>query len=472
LGQEGWSLPKITFYYMAVDTGLWLGIRLMLGLYPGYGLIAPDELRRQTYGTMATLAITTLFAFAFQSGGQLSRLLIAISFVERLVAAPLARHFVKWALMRVGLWGKPVVVIGAGETGRHLVRMLKEEWGLGLRPISAFDFRLVREGGRILDDPSGAVRKGGKALENVPCGSQPLRVFEWRAGLMSEVGSEEYLAAKALRRAKERGIDTAILAMPHASEENLLTCVGVARRNFKHMIVIPNLGGVTTSAVTARNLAGTFGVEVKHNLLDPWALTAKKVLDLTATFIGGGVLVPVFAVITLAVWVDSRGAVFYWTNRIGKDEKPFSCLKFRTMVPDAEVKLERMLEEDPKLKEEYRTYHKLRDDPRITRVGRILRKTSLDELPQLWNVLRGEMSLVGPRPYLARESEEVGESQEEILRVPPGMTGLWQVSGRSHTSFEERVRMEVNYVRDWSVWLDLILLARTVKILVFNRRAY
>jgi lipopolysaccharide/colanic/teichoic acid biosynthesis glycosyltransferase len=142
------------------------------------------------------------------------------------------------------------------------------------------------------------------------------------------------------------------------------------------------------------------------------------------------------------------------------------------MARDAEAKLERLLEEDPKLREEYLTYHKLRDDPRVTRVGRFLRKTSLDELPQLWNVLRGEMSLVGPRPYLPRESEEVGESQEEILRVPPGMTGPWQVSGRSHTSFEERVRMDDNYVRNWSVWLDLILLARTVEILLLNRRAY
>jgi Undecaprenyl-phosphate galactose phosphotransferase WbaP len=473
LGQQGWSLLEIAFYYMAVDTGLWLGIRLMSGLYPGYGLPAPDELRRQTYGTVATLAITTLFAFAFQSGGQLSRLLIAICFVERLLAAPLVRHFVKWALMTVRLWGKSVVVIGAGDTGRNLMQMLREEWGLGLRPISAFDFRMFRGGGRVLDNPSDAVRKGGKASEDVPYGSHPIRVFKrGRAGLMVEVGSKGGTVANALRRAKARGIDTAILAMPHVSRECLLIYVGVARRSFKHMIVIPDLVGVTTSAVTVRNLAGIFGVEVKHNLLDPWALRTKRAMDLAATFAGVVVLVPLLAVIALVVWVDSRGAILYWAHRMGKDEKHFSCPKFRTMVPNAEAKLERMLQEDPRLREEYLTYHKLRDDPRVTRVGRFLRKTSLDELPQLWNVLRGEMSLVGPRPYLPRESKEVGESQEEILRVPPGMTGPWQVSGRSHTSFEERVRMEDNYVRDWSVWLDLILLARTVEIVLFNRRAY
>jgi lipopolysaccharide/colanic/teichoic acid biosynthesis glycosyltransferase len=474
LGQQGWSLLEITFYYMAVDTGLWLGIRLMSGLYSGYGLTAPDELRRQTYGTVATLAITTLFAFAFQSGGQLSRLLIAICFVERLLVAPLVRHFVKWALMRVGLWGKPVVVIGAGETGRYLVQMLKEEWGLGLRPISAFDFSLLGERGRRLEGPSYSVRhEGGKASEDAPHNSHRPRVLErWRAGEMIEMGSKGGSVANALGRAKERGIDTAIFAMPHVRRENLLTYVAVARRSFEHVIVIPNLGGVTSSAVTARNLAGTFGVEVKHNLLDPWALRTKRALDLVGTVAGAVFVVPLLIVISVAVRVDSRGAVLYRAQRMGKDDKSFSCLKFRTMALDAEEKLEGLLEENPKLREEYLTYHKLRDDPRITRVGRFLRKTSLDELPQLWNVLRGEMSLVGPRPYLHRESEEVGESQEEILRVPPGMTGPWQVAGRSHTSFEERVRMDDHYVRDWSVWLDLILLACTIKILLFRRQAY
>jgi lipopolysaccharide/colanic/teichoic acid biosynthesis glycosyltransferase len=472
LGQQGWSLLEITFYYMAVDTGLWLGIRLMSGLYSGYGLTAPDELRRQTYGTVATLAITTLFAFAFQSGGQLSRLLIAICFVERLLVAPLVRHFVKWALMRVGLWGKPVVVIGVGEMGGYLVRRLKVEWALGLRPISAFDFRLVRERGRVMDFPSDGVFEGVVDPADAARGSRTQQAYARRADSTIEKGINRGIVANTLRRAKERGIDTAIFAMPHVRRENLLTYVAVARRSFEHVIVIPNLGGVTSSAVTARNLAGTFGVEVKHNLLDPWALRTKRALDLVGTVAGAVFVVPLLIVISVAVRVDSRGAVLYRAQRMGKDDKSFSCLKFRTMALDAEEKLEGLLEENPKLREEYLTYHKLRDDPRITRVGRFLRKTSLDELPQLWNVLRGEMSLVGPRPYLHRESEEVGESQEEILRVPPGMTGPWQVAGRSHTSFEERVRMDDHYVRNWSVWLDLILLARTVEILLFNRRAY
>jgi Undecaprenyl-phosphate galactose phosphotransferase WbaP len=229
---------------------------------------------------------------------------------------------------------------------------------------------------------------------------------------------------------------------------------------------------VTNSAVVARNLAGIFGVEIKHNLLDPWALRAKRLLDLVATIIGGTLISPLLLVISVLVWAETRGSILYKAQRMGQDGRHFSCLKFQTMVPEAEDVLQRIIEENPKIREEYLTYHKLRDDPRVTRIGRFLRKSSLDELPQLWNVLRGEMSLVGPRPYLPRESERIGAAQKEILRVPPGITGLWQVAGRSHTSFSERVQMDAYYVRDWSVWLDLVLLARTIKILISSRTAY
>jgi undecaprenyl-phosphate galactose phosphotransferase len=195
-------------------------------------------------------------------------------------------------------------------------------------------------------------------------------------------------------------------------------------------------------------------------------------MDLLATTVGGVFVLPIILVLCLLVWLETRGSIFYADKRLGKDAKLFPCLKFQTMVPDAEALLQRMLATDEELREEYRTYHKLRNDPRVTHVGRFLRKTSLDELPQLWNVLRGEMSLVGPRPYLPRESAEIGSTQKEILRVMPGMTGPWQVSGRNDTSFQERVSMDASYVHNWSMWIDIVLVARTVKILVFRAGAY
>ena len=188
--------------------------------------------------------------------------------------------------------------------------------------------------------------------------------------------------------------------------------------------------------------------------------------------VGGLFVLPLIAMLALLVRLESRGSVFYAGKRMGRDGKLFSCLKFRTMVPDAEDLLEKVLAENQEAREEYLAYHKLRDDPCVTRVGRFLRKTSLDELPQLWNVLRGEMSLVGPRPYLPRESTDIGMTKSEILRVTPGITGPWQVAGRNHATFAERVQMDVSYVSDWSVWLDLALLLRTVSVLVFGRGAY
>jgi Undecaprenyl-phosphate galactose phosphotransferase WbaP len=198
----------------------------------------------------------------------------------------------------------------------------------------------------------------------------------------------------------------------------------------------------------------------------------KRALDLIATVLGGALILPLLLLLSGLVWLESRGPVFYRAQRLGRDGKLFSCLKFRTMIPDAESVLQRMLKEDPRAREEYLKYHKLRDDPRVTRIGHFLRKTSLDELPQLWNVLRGEMSLVGPRPYLPRETAEIGATQSEILRVCPGITGPWQVGGRSDTSFSERITIDACYVRNWSIWLDLVILARTVRVLLFERYAY
>ncbi len=414
---------------------VWVGINALLGLYPGYGLDAAETLRRQTYSVGATLAITAVFALAFQIGDALSRLLLGLGFLILLLVAPLARYLVKWSMMKFELWGNPVAILGAAEAGAQLVRGLQREWGLGFKPAAFFNFRLAPVGG---------------VLEGVLC---------------------RETVADALGVARKHGIDTVIFAMPDVDREYLAECVEATSFHFRRVILVPDLLQVTTSAVVARDLAGIFGVEIKHNLLDPWALRAKRMLDLAVTIVGTLIL-PLLLVISFLVWVDSRGSVFYAAQRVGRDGKLFSCLKFRTMVPEAETMLHRMLEESPETRGEYLEFHKLRKDPRVTRIGRFLRKTSLDELPQLWNVFRGEMSLVGPRPYLPRESEKVGTAQKDILRVPPGITGLWQVAGRSHTSFSERVQMDAYYVRNWSVWLDLVILARTVKALFFSRTAY
>lgn len=188
----------------------------------------------------------------------------------------------------------------------------------------------------------------------------------------------------------------------------------------------------------------------------------KRTVDITASAAALLLLSPVFLVTSLAIRKDSDGPAMFTQKRIGKDGKLFEIYKFRTMVPDADKKLFEMLEKDEKAREEYKLNKKLKNDPRITKVGNFLRKTSIDELPQLINVLKGDMSLVGPRPYLPREIDDMGSYYDTIIESKPGITGLWQVSGRSNTTFEERLHFDKEYNEKKSFTYDMGLLVKTV----------
>lgn len=410
-------------------------LRAVVGLYPGYGKNAAYELRRQSYATLGALTIASTGFVVLKAHG-VGRVVLIAGFLALLIVAPLVRQLVKWRLKRARLWGKPVVVFASGEQGSGVAALLERQWGLGYDPAAVFASHPGQDRSHY------------------------------------EATPDEDSLQTATLLSRKFGIDTVIFAMPQTGREHLARLVHWASFDFRHVTVVPNLDGIVNSAAVARDLGGVFGVEIRYNLLDPWARRIKRALDLFAIATGGVFALPLLLVLCLLVRLESGGPVLYTDKRMGRNGEHFPCLKFRTMISNAEDELRRILEEDPEARAEYARYHKLREDPRVTRVGRFLRKTSLDELPQLWNVLKGEMSLVGPRPYLPRESEAIGATQSDILRVYPGMTGPWQVSGRSNTSFEDRVRMDAHYVRNWSIWLDLVLLTRTVKALVSERSAF
>ena len=433
LGRE--PLSGITIASSVPYVVMWVGLRASLGLYPGYGLGQVEELRRQTFALLATLGITLAFAFASQLGDSLSRLLLFAWSLGLLVAAPTARYFVKWVMMRLGLWGKLVVIFGAREAGAHLLKVLQQEWQLGFKPVGAFHNHQVPTEGALKGVPY-----GGTLVDGVPV-------------------------------SQEHGIDTAIFAMPHVRRDHLAELVDLASTSFRYVIVMPDLGGVTNSAVVARDFAGNFGVEIKYNLLDPWARRIKGILDLSATVVGGLLISPLLLAIVILIKLDSSGPAFYGHRRLGIEGHHFRCWKFRTMYTNAEQLLDEYLQGNPSLRAEWEQNFKLRNDPRVTRVGRFLRKTSLDELPQLWNVLRGEMSLVGPRPIVDAEVPKYGRVYKMYQRIKPGMSGFWQVSGRSDTGYAERVKLDAYYVQNWSVWLDLVILTRTVWCVVLGRGA-
>uniref|UniRef100_A0A7V4FGL3 Sugar transferase n=2 Tax=candidate division WOR-3 bacterium TaxID=2052148 RepID=A0A7V4FGL3_UNCW3 len=198
----------------------------------------------------------------------------------------------------------------------------------------------------------------------------------------------------------------------------------------------------------------------------------KRYLDLLLLFFVFITVVPLFLLIFLAIKLSSRGPLFYKHKRVGKNGRPFYVYKFRTMVDGAEALLPKILKNNPQAREEFENGYKLKNDPRVTPIGKILRKTSLDELPQLINILRGEMSFVGPRPIVEEEKVKYGEYLPLLLKEKPGLTGLWQVSGRNNLSYEERVALDMEYIRKKSLRLDIKIILKTIPVLFSGNGAY
>jgi Undecaprenyl-phosphate galactose phosphotransferase WbaP len=220
------------------------------------------------------------------------------------------------------------------------------------------------------------------------------------------------------------------------------------------------------------DLNGMPALRMRDQLSLLWPRIIKRAIDTILALTVGILCLPLIALIAIAVKVTSPGPLFYSQRRIGQDGKHFFAWKLRTMVCNADAVLQKYLEQNPEAQAEWEQDHKLKNDPRVTWIGCVLRKTSLDELPQLWNVLRGEMSLVGPRPIVDAEISKYGEVFQGYMRVLPGITGLWQVSGRNNTTYDERVSLDAYYVRNWSIWLDLHILFRTVRVVLLREGAY
>jgi exopolysaccharide biosynthesis polyprenyl glycosylphosphotransferase len=234
------------------------------------------------------------------------------------------------------------------------------------------------------------------------------------------------------------------------------------------MIVVPNLADISAKRLEVRPVAGLPLVDVER----PQAIPATRWLKRSVDFVGSlallTLLAPVMAAVALAIKFEDGGPVLFRQVRVGRGGEVFNCLKFRSMVTDAEARLAALTA----LNEGAGPLFKMTNDPRITRIGRVIRRYSLDELPQLWNVLRGDMSLVGPRPALTRETAEYDDDTRRRLEVRPGLTGLWQVSGRSRLSWDDTVRLDLYYVDNWSMTQDLVILAKTAKAVVGSDGAY
>ncbi|WP_273844379.1 sugar transferase [Rubrobacter calidifluminis] len=273
-----------------------------------------------------------------------------------------------------------------------------------------------------------------------------------------------------LRRAlEESGAKLVLLAgAERLPDDNLLDTLRSVRLRGVQMRVVPGALGLMRLRPLVSQSMGVPVFDVRYPQLDNFQRTLKRTLDLTLSATGLIVLLPLFALIALAIKLDSPGPVLFRQERVGADEKIFTCYMFRSMYEGAEEQQEELEEAN----EADGILFKIRDDPRVTRVGRFLRRWSIDELPQLWNVLKGEMSLVGPRPLPLRDHGRTREAHKKRLAVMPGMTGYWQINGRESLSFEEMVRLDLHYIENWSLSFDIKIIILTIGAVLRRKGAY
>lgn len=382
------------------------------------------------FSAVGIFAISSVGKF----GDEISRTVTTLMGAGAVIALPAIRMSAKGALRKAGLLKRKVLVLGAGETGRLVVRALAKEPNFGYEVKGFLD-----------DDPS----KLGTRVD----------------GIKVHRGVDS--AGKYLRQC---GITDLVIAMPGAGKDRLQRLISRFQHSVDRILFVPDIFGMAVMGTSLQHFfeEQAFALEVKNNLARPVNYYTKRAFDYAVGLLLLALLSLPLLVIAVLIKATSRGPVIYSQARVGKNRKSFVCYKFRTMYGDAEERLEEMLRNDAGARAEYKTYWKLRDDPRVTPLGRVLRRTSVDELPQLLNVLKGDMSLVGPRPYLGREEKYFEEHSYIIQGVLPGITGLWQVSGRSNTNYEYRVALDSWYVRNWNLWLDVVILLRTVKV-VFRK---
>ena len=407
----------------------------IMKLYPGISLAPAEEVRGFTIASFfshASIVISRYIQFEV-----IDSVFIAFifSFVFSTVVMMICRDIMHILMSRFKMKGIPAVIFGAGTTGRLVVDRLLQAKKVGYMPVI------------ILDDNPWA----GDSYRDIPI------IRDTRLGP---------------ELVKRYHIKMAIMAMPNLDQAGMTRMINYSVSAFRYNVLIPDFFSINNIWMAVRDFDGILGLATSHRLKMYWNLAIKRFLDVVFVSLGGIIILPFLLLIALFIKISSPGPVLYGHKRLGLNGKHFNAYKFRSMVQDADQRLESVLAANPRHREEWDSSHKLKDDPRVTVIGRILRRTSFDEFPQLINILKGEMSLVGPRPVTDPELEKYGENARRILTVKPGLTGLWQVSGRSDTDYAERVSYDLYYLQSWSVWLDLWIIYRTPGVIFKGKGAY
>jgi undecaprenyl-phosphate galactose phosphotransferase len=428
------KFPQIDFTFFGLVFPVWLSFFAYEGLYSKRFAFWDEVKMLWKVVFFSTVGVFSIL-YLGKVGEQVSRTVIVVMGLISFAIIPIIRTSAKKILMRIGLLKSKVLILGAGKTGELILNALKRDKNFGLNVVGFLD-----------DDPE----KKGKKI----------------GGIKIHSGVDK--AEKYIGRC---GIEDIVIAMPGCKKERFISLINKLQHKTQNILLIPDLFGIS---VLGTNLQHFFqeqaiGLEVKNNLAQPANILLKKFFDIVVSCALLIVLAIPMIIIGVLIRINSKGPALYSQERIGKNDKRFRCYKFRTMFSDAETKLNSLLETNEDAQNEWHHHWKLQEDPRITKIGRFLRETSLDELPQIFNVLKGNMSLVGPRPVTRREIDEYYKEEANLcFGVTPGVTGLWQVSGRSNTGYDYRIALDSWYVRNWNLWLDIVILFKTVKV-VLNR---
>jgi len=429
-GFSFWSFLTYWLYFPIFVLIVWI-----MHLYPGVALAPAEETRG--FATASLLTHISIINARYIEFGTIDSVYVAyvVSFLFSVIILMICRGAAHSIISFTKMRGIPAVIFGAGHTGRLVVdRMLKAN-RIGYEPVLILD-----------DDPD-----SGDSYRNIPIIHDTL------------LGPE--LVAR-------YNIKMAIVAMPNLNQAEMTRMINYSVSAFRYNVLIPDFFSINNIWMSVRDFGGVLGFATSHKLKMYWNIAIKRILDVGLVVFGGIVILPFLLFIALLVKVSSPGPVLYAHKRLGLNGKSFKAYKFRSMVLDADKKLETILNADPRLSAEWKKTQKLKNDPRVTSIGKFLRRTSFDEFPQLINILKGDMSLVGPRPVTEPELEKYGENAQRILTVKPGLTGLWQISGRSDTDYAERVSYDLYYLQSWSVWIDLWILYRTPAVIFKGKGAY
>ncbi len=400
------------------------------GMYPGFGRTAVEEMRQIFYSLLLGYAVLGMAVYLQKIGPNFPRTIFVMGWAFACLLNLAIRIIIRNRGSLLAWWGIPVIILGPVEELRDVIRRLLQCRRLGLKPILLLDEETDTPLQHILGVP----------------------IIHLRSQ-MEEIASTNKISYAVLVESTN----------PYRTSEQPGSRPDIRwlSKFFPTVMVVLANSGISSLWVRTVDLEGRLTLQANYHLLNKQALIVKRGVDLIFGTLIAVLCTPFFLLIAVLIKLDSPGPAMYTQERLGQHGKRINYLKFRTMQMDADQNLQKLLEGDPQARLEYETYHKLASDPRVTRVGRLLRKFSIDELPQLYHIITGDLSLVGPRAYMPNEHADMGSYAELILQVRPGMTGWWQVMGRHTTTFQQRLQLDEYYLSNWSLWLDIYILLKT-----------